>query len=538
MSARPTRRTLLGILGVGTAGAATSYAFREDLFPDDSRRVKVANTPVEPAETVEPVVDRAARHTTLAEENRLPGSRDWMPYGVDRKISGDRAGTIMGYASTTSAGHGDIVNFHVSVADAQRYRVSVFRIGHYGGTGARLMATSRWLKGARRKVPAADRATGAIECDWPVSWSLRIPTGWMSGLYQAVFTNEDGVRGSTPFVVREPQRASDLLCVIPFATYQAYNMWPKDKHTGKNLYRGYQANGKIGGADKRAFKVSFDRPYSGSGVPNWFNMDTGFARWAESSGRDVTYASSLDLHDGTVDPSKYRAVFFPGHDEYWSQSMYDAARKAVDAGGNLAFLGANNVYFHVRMEPSGAGRKDRVMACYKSAPDPAASGTGRTTRFRELSADRRYAEQGLLGIQFNGIVDINHPAPLVVKEAGHWLWTGTGLRDGEKLPAMVGIEADAHDPKSPSPAGARLTRLGVSPYKDNRPGVTWPTISEIGLTEYPNGALVFVAGTFHWPLVLVDDDDYANKTIKGARTRTVIRRATANLADRMTRKRV
>ncbi|MFJ3234084.1 N,N-dimethylformamidase beta subunit family domain-containing protein [Streptomyces sp. NPDC086787] len=458
------------------------------------------------------------------EENHLTGSGDWLSDSQHSQASGDREGQIQGYASATSVSPGQVIDFHVSVHEEQSYRITVFRLGHYGDKGARLRTTSAKLQGKRRTVPGADPETGVIACDWPVSWSLRIPSGWRSGLYQAVFTTEGGKVSSTPFVVREPARASDILMVVPFTTYQAYNMWPQDGRTGKNLYRGYNKAGEVGGPEERAHKVSFDRPYSDAGIPNRFEMDTSFVRWAERSGLDVTYASSLDLHDGTIDTSKYRALFFAGHDEYWSKPMLDSARKAVSARSHLAFLGANNIYFHVRMEPSAGGRANRVMACYKSTPDPAPGRAGVTTRWRDISPDQQHAEQGLLGIQFNGIVQ--KPAPLVVKGSGHWLWAGTGLREGARLPKMVGVEADGYDPKAPSPAGSRRTLLAESPYEAKRLTASQPRVQHTALTEMPNGAMVFVAGTFHWALAL-DSAPHRNKHIQTA---------TRNLVNRMLHK--
>ncbi|MER6995013.1 N,N-dimethylformamidase beta subunit family domain-containing protein [Streptomyces sp. NPDC000410] len=511
------RRSVLGLLGVGTAGVAT-YALSDDLSPEAKRSPISEPTP----QTVEPAVSVPSH--SLAEENRLAGSRDWLSDPEDPMASGDRRRQIQGYASATSVGHGEVIDFHVSVHDWQHYRISVFRLGDYSGTGARLLTTSSRLQGRRRTVPESDPHTGSIACDWPVSWSLRVPSDWMSGLYQAVFTTEDGHRASTPFVVREPDRASDILVVLPFTTYQAYNMWPMDGRTGKNLYRGYLENGKVGAADERAYKVSFDRPYAQSGIPKWFQMDTSFVRWVERAGRDVTYASSVDLHEGAVDTAKYRAVFFPGHDEYWSRPMLDSAKKSVSAGTHLAFLAANNVYFHVRMESSADGRANRMMACYKTSPDPTPDKAGHTSRWRDVVADGRHAEQGLLGIQFNGI--LNKPAPLVVKESGHWLWAGTGLRDGHRLPRMIGVEADGYDPKAPSPAGATRTLLAESSYRDKR-GAMKRRVQHTALTEYPNGAMVFMAGTFHWALAL-DDPGHRNRHVQTA---------TANLVDEMLRDR-
>ncbi|QDY77284.1 N,N-dimethylformamidase beta subunit family domain-containing protein [Streptomyces qinzhouensis] len=525
MPSKPRRRTLLSLIGVTAAGTgAAAYTLSDRPGPG-----RPTAAPARPA-VVEPVATASAQTLSTAEENLLPGSRGWLADKAIRRASSDSYGHIMGYASTTSVGHGQVIDFAISVRKARTYRVSVFRIGHYGGKGARLMTTSSVLTGYRQPAPATDPKTGAVACDWDPSWSIRIPRSWRSGLYQAVFTADDGYRSSTPFVVREPQRASAVLCVIPFATYQAYNMWPQDRKTGKNLYRGYLPSGSIGGFDKRAMKVSFDRPYAGAGVPSWFNMDTGFVRWAEGRGHDITYASSVDLHDGTVDPRRYRAVFFPGHDEYWSKQMYDSASRAVAAGRNLAFLGANNVYFHVRLEKSAKGRPNRLMACYKSAKDPAPGAAGRTSRWRQVRGDGSLAEQRLLGIQFNGIVQ--KPVPLVVRQPDHWLWRGTGVRDGEKLAQLVGVEADAYDAKAPGPPGARRTLLADSRYLDDRlPG---PQTQHTALTEHAGGGSVFMAGTFHWPLALVDDDPYTKELKLDGATKAKIRRATANLVNRLT----
>ncbi|MER5885309.1 N,N-dimethylformamidase beta subunit family domain-containing protein [Streptomyces sp. NPDC001941] len=452
-------------------------------------------------------------------ENARAGHAGWLREDSDR-VTGDRTGQIAGYVSATSVGHGGTLDFHVSVHTSQTFVVEVFRLGDYAGRGARLMTASPSLQGHRRAVPEADGDSGLISCDWPVSWRLTVPPDWVSGIYQAVFTARDGHRSSTPFVVREPGRAARALVVVPFTTYQAYNMWPKDGTRGKNLYRGYGERDEVR-TDKRAFKVSFDRPYSGAGTPRWFEMDTAFARWAERQGLDVTYASSVDVHDGTVDLRAYRAVFFPGHDEYWSTPMREQAHRAIARGTHLAFFGANNVYFRIRTEASAAGRPDRTVVCYKNEPDPEGLAVEATARWRDLAQDQGQAEQALLGVQFAGIV--LRPAPLVVRESGHWVWAGTGLAEGARLPDLVGVEADRFTASAPSPPGARRTLLAASPYTKTAPGGGRRNVQHTALTEYPNGAMVFAAGTFHWALAL-DERDHVNEHV---------RTATANLAFRM-----
>ncbi|MER6240026.1 N,N-dimethylformamidase beta subunit family domain-containing protein [Streptomyces clavifer] len=455
----------------------------------------------------------------VTHENTAAGSEQWAVGRDGTKGVTDELAQVQGYASATSVSHGESLDFHISSHTAQKCTVAVYRIGHYQGAGARHLLTSEQVDVKPRTKPEPQPDTGLIACDWPVSWTLQIPKSWVSGVFLAVFTSQDGHRSYTPFVVRDTDRRSDVLMVVPFTTYQAYNMWPFDGRTGKNLYKGYTADGEIGGNPERAFKVSFDRPYMQSGFPRWFDMETSTARWAESSGYDVTYVSSTDLHEGRIDPSRYTAIVFSGHDEYWSKEMRGWAQDAVAAGTHLAFLASNNMYFHIRLEAGADRRPERVVTCYKEAPDPEPGEAGPTVRWRNLGKKHRKAEQGLLGVQYNGI--LKEPAPLVVRESKHWLWSGTGLRDGDEIPDLVAVEADGYNPSMPRPADSEQTLLSASPYIDS-----WGrgrTIQNTSLCEDTRGTLVFVAGTFHWPLAL-NDSKHLNPHVQ---------RATSNLINRM-----
>ncbi|MEU0833685.1 N,N-dimethylformamidase beta subunit family domain-containing protein [Streptomyces sp. NPDC005969] len=489
------RRTALGAFGVGAAALA---GYR--LLGESDSAARAGNNPV-------------------VRENRASGSRKWAVGRGGTKGVTDELVQMQGYASKTSVGCGESIDFHLSSHLAQDCTVAIYRIGHYGGSGARHLLTSDPVPVRPRTKPTAASGTGLIACDWPVAWTLDVPKTWVSGIFLAVFTSQDGYRAFTPFVVRDTARRSDILMVVPFTTYQAYNFWPYDGHGGKNLYRGFTAEGVWGGIDDRAFKVSFDRPYTRSGTPNWFKLDTGAARWAESAGYDITYASSVDLHEGRVDPSHYRVMMFSGHDEYWSKEMRDCAEKAVSAGTHLAFLAANNIYFHIRLEDSADGRSGRVVTCYKESPDPEPGPSGPTARWRDLGTKHQHAEQGLLGVQYNGI--LKNPVPLIVRESGHWFWSGTGLRDGDEIPDLIAVETDGFDPSMPRPADTELTLLSASPYADRLGRGHF--VQNTGLSENQQGTLVFVAGTFHWPLAL-DEPGHVNPHV---------RRATRNLLTRM-----
>jgi len=119
-------------------------------------------------------------------------------------------------------------------------------------------------------------------------------------------------------------------------------------------------------------------------------------RWLEKSGYDVAYSSNLDTHQNGARLLDFKGFLSPAHDEYWSKEMYDAAEGARNAGVNLAFFGANSIYFQVRFEDSAVGA-DRIMVSYKDDwRDPTPNPADKTTNWRLVNRP----EQGLLGVQF------------------------------------------------------------------------------------------------------------------------------------------
>ncbi|GAA3348037.1 hypothetical protein GCM10020358_64990 [Amorphoplanes nipponensis] len=457
-------------------------------------------------------------------ENQLTGDGGWRLTGT--RTADDAARQIQGYAGATSVNAGDPLDFHVSVARDRPFTVSVYRLGHYDGAGGRRMLTSGPLPGRELPLPATDAGTGLIACDWPVAWTLAVPADWTSGYFLAVFETDDGWRSCTPFVVRNDQRAADFLVVVPFTTYQAYNFWPADGRTARNLYRGYLRPGKVGGITERAFQVSFDRPYSGPGLPKWSELDLAAARWLESAGFDVAYVSSLDLHEQRVRPDRHCGLIFPGHDEYWSQAMRDTAERAVDDGTHLAFLAANNIYWHIRLEAARDGRANRVVTCYKDAPDPDAGAPGPTRNWRKLGKRHSQAEQRLLGVQYNGM--LASPVPLRITQSRHWFWAGTGVRDGDTVAGLVAVEADGHHPKIKLARKARQALLSDTPYQDQLG--RGARVQNTSVYETAQGTLVFAAATFHWCLALVESP-YTDARIQRA-TRNLVTRMLAGRRDR------
>ncbi|MGW2840413.1 N,N-dimethylformamidase beta subunit family domain-containing protein [Streptomyces sp. NPDC001493] len=283
----------------------------------------------------------------VVRENLATGSDAWSV--GHRETSGVtvRKPEIQGYASATSVAPGASLDFHLASHRDQDCAVSVYRVGHYAGAGARHLLTGEPVAVGPRNEPAVSRRTGAVACDWPVSWKLDVPSDWVSGIFLAVFTTEDGFRSFTPFVVREESRGSDVLIVLPFTGYQADNAWPLPP-------------GPVSGDGP--LQVSFDRPYAGLGLPAALPQDTALARWVEEAGYDVTYASALDLHEGRVDPARYTAVVLSGPEANWSREMRDGLVAAVGAGTRLALLDADGAPGRIRLAPAADGRPARLLS--------------------------------------------------------------------------------------------------------------------------------------------------------------------------------
>ncbi len=464
-------------------------------------------------------------------ENQQAGSDAWRPWQTGASAD-DTSKQIKGYASATSVNKGGSINFHVTVRPAQSYTIDVFRMGWYQGKGGRLLQHIGPLNGVQQAVCPTNATTGLIECGWPSSYTLAVPSTWTSGVYLALLTNAAGFQNYIPFVVRDDNRPAGLLYQQSVTTYQAYNNYPADGQTGKSLYDSdsYGANTVAG--SRRAVKVSFERPYSDYGDGQFLRFEVYFIRWLEKSGYDVSYSTNVDTHAAGARLLNYKGFLSVGHDEYWSKGMYDAAEAARDAGVSLAFFGANAVYWQIRFEPSViTGASNRVIVCYKSATTDPVTGPTKTVTWRDPIVNR--PEQGLIGIQYTTYFDpVQFSAttnfPYVVSNSSHWVFEGTGFQNGNSVPGIVGYEIDREVVGVPRPNFVNNTYslLSHSPILDIG-GASDHANSSI--YQAASGAWVFGAGTIGWSFGL---DGTAIPGFSYPAVDGRIQRTTANILDR------
>jgi hypothetical protein len=199
--------------------------------------------------------------------------------------------------------------------------------------------------------------------------------------------------------------------------------------------------------------VSFDRPYAAEqGAGDFLGNELPLVRLVESLGLDVTYWTDIDLdrHPGRL--LAHRALVSLGHDRYWSTRMRRGAEAARARGVNLAFLGANAVYRHIRLRPSPTG-PDREEVNYKPwsvTDDPAWK-----TDPSEFTTDWRRPplndpESRLLGAECDCKPT---DAAGVVAQPSAWLLAGTGCGPAAACPDWWGTSTTGS-------SRARSGRLG------------------------------------------------------------------------------
>lgn len=187
-------------------------------------------------------------------ENEREGASDWQLTRV--RPEGYNNPNIEGYCSRQSVKAGESIDVAVSTAPAAQFTIEIFRMGYYGGRGARSMKTLGPFKGKQQpKPPVGEKRLG--RCRWDPAVSLTIPHDWPSGVYLGRLTTLPD-KANTPywqsyviFIVRD-DRPADFLFQCSDNTWQAYNRWPDNF----SLYTDPRGSHALDVA------VSFDRPYA------------------------------------------------------------------------------------------------------------------------------------------------------------------------------------------------------------------------------------------------------------------------------------
>ncbi|MDT0188238.1 DUF4082 domain-containing protein [Microbacterium sp. ARD31] len=449
----------------------------------------------------------------VACENAKPGTD---PEIWDIQGAGDSS--IQGFATDISVNVGQRIDFKIAT-NASSYTIDIYRTGWYQGLGARFITRVTPSASLPQTQPncITDVTTELYDCgNWAVSASWNVPSTAVSGVYVAKLTRTNGDTSHITFIVRDDASTSDIVFQTADPTWHAYNTYG-----GSDFY--------AGGANGRAYKVSYNRPFntrgSAGGRDFYFGAEYAGVRFLERNGYDVTYIAGVDTDRRGNLLTNHKVFLSVGHDEYWSGAQRANITAARDAGVNLQFLAGNEGYWRTRYEQSADSSHTayRTLVTYKETwanakidPNSQWTGTWRDPRFASRANGGGMPENELIGTAY--MVNFSDLAMTVRQAEGRYrLWRNTSLATTSAsqttlAPHTVGYESNEVMDNGFSPPGLikLSTTVGDVPQYLRDFGTTvTPGTTTHNLTLYkaPSGALVFSAGTVQWTYGLDAEHD-------------------------------
>lgn len=361
-----------------------------------------------------------------------------------------------------------------------------------------------------------------------------------SGLYYIHARTPSGRLFCWPWVVapRSPQSAIAVLASTN--TWNAYNNYGGRSNyvnadhlperpvvnARQDLHRYYDPVpfGTWKMRDEEFAPLSFDRPEPGNHIfdegevtdPAQGRVQCGLCPgewrlygWLEREGFAYDLYAEAQLHDGVLDLDAYRVLIIAVHPEYWSREMYLRVKRWVfERGGRLMYLGGNGLNCEVVFLPDGSmhclSHLKSVRGELGGVNDDG-SVTYESRMHRTLES-----EANLLGVVCTE-TGIMTAAPYRVIDPAHWVFEGTGLREGDlfgerTLHERVPGGASGHETDKRSAASPANTLLLAKGTNVDEGG------AEIVLHEPDGGGAVFAVGSITWVAALHCDERVARIT--------------------------
>jgi len=468
----------------------------------------------------------------VACENALPGT----PQSV-WDVGGGEGTTIEGFADPFSVNVGASINFKIRTS-ATAYAVDIYRMGYYGGDGARLIASVTPNVSVSRNQPACNTSTasGLVDCgNWGVSATWSVPATAVSGVYFAHIYRTDSTsdENQIPFVVTNNASHSDVVFMTSDETWEAYNDWG-----GYSLYAGAAtdtANSPLNAG--RAEQVSYNRPFADRyGTPYgqdfFFSMEFPMIRFLEKNGYDTTYVSQSDVAatTGASMLEQHKALVNAGHSEYWDAQDRANVTTARNAGVSLAFFAGNLMWWKTRWAASQYGSEaDRTLITYKESldsaetdpADPTWTGAWRDPRFSPPT-DGGQPENALTGqLWLVNCCAYALQVPQTYARLRFWRNTSVASLQSGQTATMpgetLGYEWDSDVDNGFRPPGEidmsktteNVSQLLLTPNENIGTG---NATNSLTLYRAASGALVFDSGSVQWAWGLdsVHDGDSNN----------------------------
>ena len=343
-----------------------------------------------------------------------------------------------------------------------------------------------------------------------------------SGLYYFHARTAQGAEFSFPWIVAPRQAAAPIALLASNITWNAYNNFggrsnyinpdrlPATPTVNARLeLKRYTDPDDVTYDTDDYTPLSFDRPepinhidlttkitdpIEGRAACHVAPAEWRLLGWLERERFAYDYYAETQLHDGTLDLDAYKTLILSTHPEYWSRTMYFRVKAWLhERRGKLLYLGGNGLNCEAEIVDSSA-------AIYRNGHARLLKEKGFESRFHM----RVEPEAALLGVVFTE-TGVMTSAPYRVRNADHWCFAGTGLKDGE-LFGLLSLHmrcpggASAHETDKVSPSSPRnLIRLAKGTNIDDGG-------AELCYYETAGGGAVFSAGSIAWPSAILVDE--------------------------------
>jgi len=343
-----------------------------------------------------------------------------------------------------------------------------------------------------------------------------------SGLYYFHARTASGLAFSFPWIVAPAKPQSKIAVLASNITWNAYNNFggrsnyihpdrlpPTPTVNARlELHRYTDAEHITYAADCYA-PLSFDRPepinsiaeseeihnpIEGRAACHLAAAEWRLLGWLEREGFSYDLWAETQLHHGPLNLDDYKVLILNTHPEYWSKAMYQSVKAWVnDRGGKLVYLGGNG------------------MNCLVEFVDPYTviydNGNGHELKRRGLESRTHLkfeSEANLLGAVFTEAGAMTG-APYRVVDSRHWVFEGTGLKDGD----IFGRES-LHMRCPGGASGHETDKISASSPKNVKKLAKGMNVNDGGADmlcyDTPSGGAVFSASSICWTSsILVDE---------------------------------
>jgi N,N-dimethylformamidase len=356
-----------------------------------------------------------------------------------------------------------------------------------------------------------------------------------SGLYYFQAKTESGAFFSFPWVVAPASPQAPIAVLASTNTWNAYNNFGGRSNyinstrlpdapivNGRQdllRYRTESAFREWGFPDDAYAPLSMERPEPFNVVPEGTevtDMITGrqpnhlapaewrLLGWLEREGFGYDFYADYQLHAGDLDLDAYRILIISTHPEYWSRAMYERVKEWVyRRGGRLMYLGGNGLNCEIEFLDDATMRFKTHLSSgggELGMADPNNPGAYLESRFHRSVE----SEANLTGVVTTH-AGIMTAAPYQVRDAGHWIFAGTGLHAGDLFGTESQHErchggASGHETDkmtASSPPNTVLLAKGTNPDEGG---------AEMVYYDVPEGGgAVFSAGSITYPSSLLVD---------------------------------